>query len=683
MVITLIIAFLVSIGLSLFLTPWVMRLATIIGAIDRPGERRIHKGTIPRLGGLSLYLSFFVALLFFLRLDSGIPHSSWIFERQGIVSLFLLLVVMCLGIWDDVHHLKASYKFVVQFIVANVAYFSGFNITSITHPFGSELLQLGMFDYPVTVLWIVGITNAFNLIDGLDGLASGVATIAFITIFPIAILGRDMASAVISLLLVGSLLGFLRYNFNPAKIFLGDSGSLFLGFALAIVSIKSSAKGTAAFSMLVPVLALGLPIMETILSMIRRFLGSFVPEENIRRSFTSKVKSMFVADKGHIHHRLIQKGFSQRKAVLVLYVVSSVFGMGAFSVTMSNNLVASLILLIAGAAIFVGVHSLRYKEMAILRNGILLPLYDRPILNRDSMKVFFDLAFMGGAYGMAQLLSGGFNHESPLGDKWLGISSVTIAIQFAVFLLSGVYKRTFRLIGIDDVLSMLKTVGVAVIASCFIHALIIPMSQTTIVMALLDFFFLLSLALGFRGSFLALQHLHRDKNKGGRKLLIYGADINGKWVLEKILQLNYSSLVPVGFLDEDPNMEGKTLSGYPVFGGHGKVEHLADLMNIDEIVVCDESMKPEVVRELKTIADRHKIKLTRTRFIFEDIETQEKPTNILPVFELTSPYKPVELVEETVEYQPRKTGVPFLEIGWSSAVLLTLRSLVDRIRLDI
>jgi len=664
MVFNLAAAFMVSLGLSFVLTPWVMRLATNIGAIDQPCERKVHKVSIPRLGGLSIYVSFFVGLLLFLKLDSRTLQSSWIFEREGIVSILLLLVVVCLGIWDDLRQLKASRKFVVQLVAANVAYFAGFNITSITHPFSHELLHLGMFSYPITVLWIVGITNAFNLIDGLDGLASGVAIIAFATIFPIAIFNRDMASATICLLLAGSLLGFLRYNFNPAKIFLGDSGSMFLGFMLAVVSIKSSTKGTAAFSMLVPVLALGLPIMDTLLSMIRRLLGSLLPDNPAPSSLTSKLKGMFVADRGHIHHRLIARGFSQKKAVVILYVVSCALGIGAFGVTIANNLIASLILVIVGAAVFIGVRQLRYREMSILRNGILLPLYDRPILNRDSMQAFWDLTFMLVSYYTAQVLAGGFRGESPLSDRILSVGIFIIGIQFVVFLFSGVYKRSFRLIGIDDVLSMLKTAGGAVIVSCTIHALIVPMSQAAMVFSLFDFFFLVTLTMAFRGSFQVLQHLHKTESKGGKNVLIYGADMNGKWILEKILQLNYSGIIPVGFLDDRPHLEGKKLNGYPVFGGHWKLPRLIVNTGIDEIVISSDSVKDEVLRRIRRLASQKRIRITRSKLSFEDFgyeksskqlvfapHTQSAPRHRRPVPEVAN-----SLIEQDSLNQPTTEG---------------------------
>lgn len=335
MIVRMLFGFVLAAGFSLLLTPWVIKLARFVGAIDQPGERKAHSHPMPRLGGVAVFLSCFISFGLVALFDRPLLSGSWIFSSEGGLFGLCLFIVMLLGFWDDLRSLKPFQKFGVQVLLSSVVYIAGFRVSAVMNPFGGGWLDVHAVDYPLTVLWIVGVTNALNLIDGLDGLAAGVATIAAFTILPIALLWGDTGTAVLAVILAGALIGFLRYNFNPAKIFLGDSGSLFIGFMLAVLSIKSSTKSTTTFALVIPILALGLPIMDTLLSMIRRFLHSFLPSEAKESSIVGRLKTIFSPDKSHIHHRLLARGLSHRTAVLVLYGVSSVLGIGAFAVTLS------------------------------------------------------------------------------------------------------------------------------------------------------------------------------------------------------------------------------------------------------------------------------------------------------------------------------------------------------------
>ncbi len=624
----LLIAFAASSFFALVVTPLVIALAPRIGAMDRPSSRKVHKVPTPRLGGVSIFLSFFLSLLTLLVLDPTSLAMTWLSRQEGLALLGCLLAIVLLGVWDDIRELKASHKFLVQFVLANIIYFAGLRISHVTHPFDREMLYLGLFQYPVTILWIVGITNAFNLIDGLDGLAAGVATIAFLVIGPISFINGHTASGVIALLVAGSLLGFLRYNFNPARIFLGDSGSLFLGLLLSVLSLQSSTKGTATFAIMIPMLALGLPIMDTLLAMIRRFLRSFQPEEQKSSSLVGRLKSMFVPDKSHIHHRLLARGMSQRKVVLMLYLISCTLGLGAFAVTIFNNFAASIILGIAGMAIIIGVRQLKYKEMEVLKSGVLLPLYEKPIFNHDSFRAFFDIAFMVISCYLANGLTAAVAGVTLVSKAPLTDTLIVIGLQFSVFVLMGGYRGSFRIIGIDDVLKVIKSVGTAVLVST-VFLLLRQTSRSGMdlfVQSLLNFFLLLTLVTMFRASFRVLQHLYHKETKGGRRILLYGADMNGMWMLDKILQMNYATIVPVGFIDDNPYLEGKKINGYPVFGGHWKLARLTQRMKIDEIVVCSDTIKPEILRRIRQYCREAKIQLTKSRLLFEDFgHSQETP----------------------------------------------------------
>ena len=460
------VAFAAAAVFALLLTPWVMRLAVRIGAVDQPNERKTHLTPMPRLGGVAVLASFALSLGVLWLVNPDLASSVWIWDRQSPVIGIALLSMLALGIWDDIRTLGPGQKFLAQLAVASLVYYAGFSIKIISFPNMVGHLQLDIFEYVATTIWIIGVTNAVNLIDGLDGLASGVGMISCLTIAPIAYLNSDFGAAILAVLMAGGLLGFLRYNFNPAKIFLGDSGSLVLGFTLAVLSIKSSTKASTAFAIVVPILALGLPIMETLLSMIRRFLKSVYPGGG-RSSLAAKLKTMFLPDKGHIHHRLIASGLSHRNAVLTLYVVSCLLGGGAFALSVVHDVTSSLILVVVGGAVFLGVRQLKYTEMAILKNGILLPLYDREFLNRETFQGFLDVFFIIISFFVARQLAEWRSLEHLLTREFIITVAMICLIQFVVFQLSGVYKGSFRYMGLRESVRTAKGVAQAVLATAF------------------------------------------------------------------------------------------------------------------------------------------------------------------------------------------------------------------------
>ncbi len=309
---------------SVLLTPVARRIAIRIGAVGRPGGRNIHARSIPRLGGTALAAGWCVAILLFRHLPS---HGSVALADSGI-RLWGIVVgalgLCALGAVDDVRGLRAYHKLIGQIILAIVAFACGLRIDAVSLPLFPSL-SMGVFALPVTVLWIVGVTNAVNLIDGLDGLAAGVGFFASATYFVVALVGGNPFVALMSAALMGVLAGFLVFNFNPARIFMGDSGSYFIGFLLATLPIATERqqKASTAVSLLVPMLALGLPIFDTLLTMARRFLER---------------RSMFSPDRGHIHHRLLDLGLTHRRAVVLLYGVCVVYAASAIAVSLGRIL---------------------------------------------------------------------------------------------------------------------------------------------------------------------------------------------------------------------------------------------------------------------------------------------------------------------------------------------------------
>lgn len=341
----LIFCFTVAFAISLAATPFVITLAHKIGAVDVPdSQRRVHKKPIPRLGGLAIFYGFLIALLCFAKIDQ---------QLRGI--LIGALIIVGIGIIDDVKQLRALIKLAAQILAAVIVVLHNVRITAISVPsFISEsgILHLGIFSIPITIAWIVIVTNAVNLIDGLDGLAVGISSIASFSLFFIAILGGEQNVAIISAALAGGCLGFLPYNFNPAKIFMGDTGSQFLGFMLSAICIQGLFKGYVIISFIIPLLILGLPLFDTIFAILRRAWNH---------------KPIMGADRGHLHHRLLDSGFSQKQTVAILYVIASILGISAVLVLERGAYVACMLILIAVSIAF-GLYKLLRKKFNERRN---------------------------------------------------------------------------------------------------------------------------------------------------------------------------------------------------------------------------------------------------------------------------------------------------------------------------
>ena len=315
-------------GVSFSSTPLVKALSVTVGAVDVPKDsRRMHNHPIPRMGGLAIFFGFVVAMLLFVPLDR---------PKQGMLLGAVIIVV--LGMLDDKYALPAKPKFLVQIIAALIAVMAGNRIEVLSNPnifSPNPYWELGALSIPVTVIWIVAITNAVNLIDGLDGLACGVSTISAATMLVIALRVEEWNVAVMMAALVGACIGFLPYNFNPAKIFMGDTGSTFLGFIMATMSVEGMFKQYTIISFVVPFLMLGLPIFDVCFAVVRR---------------VSHGQSPMKPDRGHVHHRLIDMGFSQKQAVGVLYVISAILGLSAVVLTEGGAEKAMIFLLAMAAA---------------------------------------------------------------------------------------------------------------------------------------------------------------------------------------------------------------------------------------------------------------------------------------------------------------------------------------------
>ena len=318
------IAFLLAFVTAFVITPYTIRLANRIGAVDLPEKRRINEEPIPRLGGIAVIIGFLISctyLLFVMTLEktfNPFGEEQYFHKLIGLLIGIIVLAVVCFI--DDVKGLPAIIKLIGQTIAAVIVVSFGIKIDNINIPFLEQALNINndIYIYIISVGWIVGITNAINLIDGLDGLSSGITLISCFSLIIVFTMNQSPIIAIILITaLAGAIVGFLPYNFNPAKTFIGDTGAQFLGFALAIISILGTAKTYTLLVLISPLIILALPIADTLFAIVRRIIKG------------KSIKAIFSPDTGHLHHKLMKKGYTQKQAVLILYGISACLGMFA------------------------------------------------------------------------------------------------------------------------------------------------------------------------------------------------------------------------------------------------------------------------------------------------------------------------------------------------------------------
>ncbi|MFO7815714.1 MAG: MraY family glycosyltransferase [Halanaerobiales bacterium] len=304
-----VLTFIISLIISFTLTPLAKKLANYYSVFDFPSKRRVNNRPVPNTGGIAIFIAFII--------------SYYIFNDHSLSTYGIMLgatFIFSLGLIDDIFEISPLMKLLGQIGGALILIYYGVQINFITNPLGG-MIYLGYFSIPITILWIVGITNTINLIDGLDGLAAGISIIATLTLFSVAMQEFRLIPAFLAIALAGSLSGFLKYNFHPAEIFMGDSGSMFTGYILAAISVTGALKSAAAVTIVVPILALGIPIFDTLFAIVRRIYHN---------------KPIGKADRGHIHHRLMALGWSHRQAVIIVYGSSILLGLTALIINGLN-----------------------------------------------------------------------------------------------------------------------------------------------------------------------------------------------------------------------------------------------------------------------------------------------------------------------------------------------------------
>ena len=324
---------------TVLVIPWIKKASYSIGLLDHPETRKVHTSPTPRLGGIGIYFGFVIASLLLVPIDT-----------QLLTIITGATFILALGIWDDIKSINPFLKLGCQLAIATSTYYFGISIHWISSPDGGFIF-LQWLSGPLTIMWIVGLINAINLLDGLDGLAGGISAISATILAIVAIQNQQYIVAILMLALLGSCLGFLKFNFSNAQVFMGDSGSMFLGYILACVSVIGVLKSTVTFALLIPILIFAVPISDTLFSIIRRI---------------RKKQPLFKADNGHYHHRLLDLGLTSKQITLLSYIISALLGILAIFMTQSSGISSYILLGISLTIISSSIILCRKKSPAIL-----------------------------------------------------------------------------------------------------------------------------------------------------------------------------------------------------------------------------------------------------------------------------------------------------------------------------
>jgi UDP-GlcNAc:undecaprenyl-phosphate/decaprenyl-phosphate GlcNAc-1-phosphate transferase len=581
----------VSLSLSLALTPAVRAAARRYGAVARPKADRWHRRPTAMLGGVAIYLAVAVAYLAF------VPHT-----RQGWVVLGASTALFAVGLVDDFLHIKPYQKLIGQVMGASAVVYFGLLL-----PWGWGA-SVGMV---LTIFWLIGITNAINLLDNMDGLAAGISAIAAVFISAsFAANGQTVEAATLAAF-AAALLGFLVYNSNPASIFMGDCGSMFIGFFLASSALLASAgdRGRSFIVVVaVPVLILFIPIFDTTLvTLVRKLSGRAASQ----------------GGRDHTSHRLVALGLSERRAVWMLYAFAGASGLLAMLVRQFEYHTG--IAMVAGFAVvltLIGVYLAGVKvydeaEVQTAREHRLVSFLVDLSYKRRIFEVLLDVVLVILAYYAAYVLLFGSELSPEVWALFLSTIPVLIFVKMTSLLVAGVYRGIWRYISLDNLIIYAKAVVAGSAAS--VMALLFAFrfqgfSRAVFVLDAMIFFLMLA---GSRVAFRLLRQMLPAAPSEGRRVLIYGAGDAGELLLREMrnnLRLQYT---PVGFVDDDPLKKGKVIHGLRVFGGNGHLRRICEEQRVEEVLISSSRIEEGRVREILRDCDEARVTLKRMRIEIE------------------------------------------------------------------
>ncbi len=581
----------VSFALALVLTPMVRALARRFGWVAKPKADRWHSKPTAMMGGVAIF--FAVALTYVVF----IPHSP-----EGWVVMAASTFLFFVGLVDDVLHIKPYQKLIGQVLGASLVVFFGLSL-----PWG----WTASVTMAVTIFWLIGITNAINLLDNMDGLAAGVSAIAAAFIAASLAVNGQVTEAVMLGVFAAALVGFLVFNSNPATIFMGDAGSMFVGFFLASTALLSAAGGRSRSFLVVvavPVLVLFIPIFDTTLVTIVRKLSG---------------RSVSTGGRDHTSHRLVALGLSERRAVWMLYGFAGVSGLLAMMV---NELtpIASLALILGFTVLLtlVGVYLAGVKvydetEVQAAREKPIVSFLVDLSYKRRIFEVLLDIVLITLAYYGAYAMLYGATWSLGLRQLFMQTIPVLIFVKLSALLVAGVYRGLWRYISLDNLILYAKAVAAGSVAS--VLALLFAFrfagfSRAVFVLDALLFFMMLA---GSRVAFRLFRRMLPAPSNGGRRVLIYGAGDAGELLLREMRNNSLLRYTPVGFVDDDPHKKGKVIHGLRVFGGNGNFRYLCDQHNVEEVLISSQQISEERLREILSACDDAHITLKRMRIEIE------------------------------------------------------------------
>lgn len=583
--------------LALVLTPIVRALARRWGAVARPKMDRWHKKPTAMLGGVAVFLSVTTTFIF---LVPRAPHT-WVVIGA---SSFLFLV----GLVDDLVHTKPYQKLIGQVMGAALVIYYGLSTT---------WTRSALLNMVITIFWLIGITNAINLLDNMDGLAGGIAAIASIFLALSFVANGQLMEALMLAVFAAALLGFLVYNFNPASIFMGDCGSMFIGFFLASTALLSVA-GTAGRSrsllpvLTVPILILFIPIFDT----------TFV---TVLRKLRGRAASQGGRD--HTSHRLVALGMSERRAVLMLYGFAALSGVLAilvreFKLDVSLAAILGFTVLLTLLGVYLaGVKVYDEEEAAGARETPLFAFLIDLSYKRRVFEVLLDVILVILAYYSAYaLVFGPFSMESRDWQLFLRTVPLLVCLKMATHLLIGVYRGIWRYTSVDDLVVFGKAVVLGSIASMLAILFAFRFRDFSRIVFVLDGMFLLLMLAGSRMAFrLFRQILPTARARDGCRVLIYGAGDAGELLLRELLNNRELQYAPVGFVDDDPRKKGKVIHGLRVYGGNGQLRSLCREQRVDEVLISSSQFSDERVKEILQDCEEEQVILKRMRIKIEQL----------------------------------------------------------------
>jgi UDP-GlcNAc:undecaprenyl-phosphate GlcNAc-1-phosphate transferase len=588
-------ALLAPVALALVLTPVVRAIARRAGMVAKPKTDRWHKKPTAMLGGIAIWLSFSISYLILL------PRTPYNW-RIMIASTFLFLV----GLVDDLIHIKPYQKLVGQIMGAAYIIYYGLSL-----PWTSS----SPVNVALTIFWLIGITNALNLLDNMDGLASGIAVIASAFLSLSFLSTGQLTEALLMLAFAGALLGFLIYNANPASIFMGDCGSMFIGFFLAsaaLVNVSGGRSRSFLPVLAVPILVLFIPIFDT----------TFV---TILRKLSGRAASQGGRD--HTSHRLVALGLSERHAVWMLYGLAALSGLLAVTVQqvkldVSLAAIAGFTILLTLLGVYLaGVKVYDETEEALaLRDKSLYAFLIDVSYKRRIFEVLLDVVLIILAYWSAYAIKFGAFSDSAAWTLFLRTLPVLVFVKMATFLVLGVYRGIWRYTSLDDLIVFAKAVAVSSVLSVLVVLFAFRFQGFSRTVFLIDCILMFMFLAGSRTAFrLFRQVLPAPMNGEGRRVLIYGAGDGGELVLRELLNNRDLQYAPVGFLDDDPAKAGKVIHGLKVFGANGDMGAICKRHQVNEVLISSRKMSNERLQEILDYCRENEIIVRRARITIEDL----------------------------------------------------------------